>query len=143
MPAFTDITEFIEPLTLTVKGKQYAIEPLTFEQGLSLAARLDPTASDRLTGEEFYRFFLGATFDALRADRVPEVYIVRAALTALADYQGGRDVAETMWRTGGDPKALERDTQKRLASTPSPSTAGATSTRRRASTRATTSPAAS
>lgn len=144
MPAFADITEFIEPLTLTIRGRQYPVEPLTFEVGLSLQARLDPEAEDRLTGEEFCRTFLGATYDAMRADQVPEVYIVRAALTALADYQGGRTVAETMWRTGGDPKAVREDLERRLAeqqdSTPSRNTAGANRTQRRASTKATTSP---
>lgn len=151
MAAFADITEFIEPLRLTIRGKVYEIPALPYDVGLALTSGPASTIDD-MTPDEFRRTFLGAALDAMIADQVPLQYVARAALTALADFQGGRDVAEGMWASGGSPKALERwaeakrrealreapQDRKPPASKRSRSTAGASTTRRPASTRATT-----
>lgn len=147
--AFADITEFIEPLALPIAGKTYTVPPLPYDVGLSLTAG-PADLIDSMTPDDFRRTFLGSALDAMIADQVPLQYVARAALTALADFQGGRDVAEAMWASGGSPKALEQyvETRRReaLRAAPrdrqapkrSPRTAGASTTRKRASSRATT-----
>lgn len=138
MAAFADITEFLEPLALPIAGKTYTIPPVPYDVGLRLTAG-DAESIDAMSPDEFRRTFLGAALDQMAADNVPLVYVARAALTALADFQGGRTVAEAMWASGGSPKALEAwaEQQRRAqpqdrkppASKRSRSTAGATSTR--------------
>jgi hypothetical protein len=137
MAALAEITEFLEPLALTIRGKVYEIPPLPYEDGLRFTSG-DADAIDALTPEQFRRTFLGEALDRMAEDNVPMIYVARAALTALADFQGGRKVAEAMWASGGDPKALQAwvakqkraqpQDRKPKGSTRSRSTAGATTT---------------
>jgi hypothetical protein len=104
--AFADFTEFLEPLELSYKGKGYVIPPISAKDGLRYSGVIAPDSTDTMTDEEFKRAFLGPAYDDMMADNVPAAMVTRAAMTALAEYQSGRDTAEIMWATGGDPKAI-------------------------------------
>jgi hypothetical protein len=125
--AFKDIEQFIEPLTLTIRGKEYPIAALGSLDGIKLAEHLaDPTETP-MSDVDFQKLMLGDAYDQMVADNVPGVYIVRAAMTALADTQGSRGAAEVMWETGGDPKAVNAWQAAQAATTPP---AEATTTKR-------------
>jgi hypothetical protein len=127
MTTFKDYSEIVEPLVLPIHGKSYTIPPIGIKDGLAFDAILKADDESSMSDEEFRRVFLGAALDEMRADNVPGPAVTRAAMTALADYQRGRDVAEVMWETGGDPRALaEREkaqTPNRAARRTPPKTA--------------------
>ncbi|GAA0426583.1 DUF7426 family protein [Leifsonia naganoensis] len=138
--AFADYAEFLEPLVLPIRGKKYTIPPISLEAGLTMSTIAEGGKSN-LTDDEFNRLVLGATYEEMRADAVSEDAILRAVLTAWAEYKSGRVAAELIWKTGGDPKALQAQVElltnratKRKASKPSPSTGAANTTKRPAST---------
>lgn len=108
---FQDFNELFEPLELPINGKTYRIPPASFEAGVKIQGIVDGV--EKLTDEEFFTLMLGDTFQEMLDDRVPAPAIVRAGQTALADFRFGRDMAEAMWTTGGDPKALEELRKKR------------------------------
>lgn len=117
--AFKDITTIIEPLRLPVAGKTYTVPPVGYHDGLRMQAALADGSDDQVSDEEFLEIFLGTALDELRKDNVAPQYILRAALTAHAEWStGSRDVAEVMWETGGDPKDLEAWKQAQLRSRP-------------------------
>jgi hypothetical protein len=138
--AFADYTEYLEPLELPIRGKRYTIPPMSFESGLRLAPLLEGKPVEGLDDDELEALLLGSAAAEMRADNVPADAFNRAYLTALAEYKFGRDAAEIMWATGGDPKAIEAQAKaranraQRRASKRSPSTAEATTTKRPAST---------
>jgi hypothetical protein len=138
--AFADYTEFLEPLELPIRGKRYTIPALSFEDGLRLAPLLEGKPVEGIEDEEIEALLLGSAAAEMRADGVPGDAINRAYLTALAEYKFGRDAAEIMWATGGDPKAIEArvkaatNRSQRRASKQSPSTGEATTTKRPGST---------
>jgi hypothetical protein len=149
MADFADITEHLVPLVLPMQGKRYTIPPLPWDVSMRFAAGIDQATIDEMGAEEFQRTFLGDAYDQMVADNQPRIYVMRAALTALTEHTGGRQAAEAMWASGGDPLALEAWVASRKRAQPqdrkpsrspnSASTAGATTTRKRASSRATTS----
>jgi hypothetical protein len=104
---FKDYSELADPLVLPINGKTYTIPAVGLADGIKLMAVFSgeedaPTIPD----EEFNRILLGSAYEEMLADNVPGPAVVRAALTALADFQKGRATAEILWETGGDPKAL-------------------------------------
>lgn len=109
MTALKPYEDIYEPLELPIGGKTYVIPPVGAKDGLRFDAASNPSNQDaeHITDEEFYRIFLGAMYDEMIADNVSGTAISRAAMTALADFQRGRAVAEIMWETGGDPTAVE------------------------------------
>ncbi|MBS0231726.1 MAG: hypothetical protein JSS52_11295 [Proteobacteria bacterium] len=105
MSTFSDFNELYDPLVLPINGKEYQIPPASFEAGARINGIID--GAEQLTDEEFFRLVLGGVFDDMVADKVPAAAITRAGQTALADFRYGRGMAETMWKTGGDPKAIQ------------------------------------
>lgn len=141
--AFKDFREFAENLRLPINGKTYDIPPVPARLGIQLlgvAKGDDVPELAALTGLDLWRALLGSAWDEMVADDVPMSAIARAGLTALADYQQGRAVAEAVWEGGIDPERMAARVAALLKdSTPSTTTDEASSTRRRASTSGTTS----
>jgi hypothetical protein len=140
--AFEDLTELVEPLVLPIRGKMYRLPAVSFEDGLRLKSLLDGAPDPDLTDADVNRILLGDVRGQLEADGVPQEWIGRVLLVALADYKSGRFSAEVMWKTGGDPKEIQALTEqvapnraaRRKASKQSPSTVAADTTKRPAST---------
>ena len=103
---FKDYQELADPLVLPINGKKYTISAVGLADGIKLTAALDPESKTPLADDEFNRMLLGTAYNEMLADNVPGPAVIRASLTALADFQKGRETAEIMWETGGDPKAL-------------------------------------
>jgi hypothetical protein len=124
--AFKDLEQFIEPLILPIRGKEYRIPALGSLDGIKLSEHLANPAESPMTNVEFQKFMLGDVYDEMLADNLPPGYIARAALTALADIQGSRGAAEVMWETGGNPKAVQEWTIAAQAATTPPAAAPTT-----------------
>lgn len=141
--AFKDFREFAENLALPINGKTYDIPPVPARLGiqlLGLAKGDDVPELAALTGMDLWRALLGSAWDEMVADDVPMSAIARAGLTALADYQQGRAVAEAVWEGGIDPERMAARVAAILKdSTPSTSTDEASSTPTPASTSGTSS----
>lgn len=123
---FSDYSEFADPLRLPVNGKTYEIPPIGIATGLRITAQTEQKTP--LTNEEFRRLLLGDVYDELLADNIPGPAFSRIVLTALAEFQYGRSVAEITWETGGNPKAL-LDLKTRAveaSSTPQPASGSGT-----------------
>lgn len=140
---FDDYNEVeTDPLVLPINGKKYTIPEVNIADGIRFTEVVEGDASKTMTDEEFFRTFLGSTYDEMLADNVPGGAVHRAASAALADFQSGRALAEIMWKTGGDPKGLQElvdsfippNRSARRASKPSTSTAAANTTKRPGST---------
>lgn len=110
--AFQDYTEFVEPLELPIRGKLYKIPPMSFDTGLRLKPFLSGEIPEGITDEELAELTLGAAYKEMVDDGVPTPAINRAMLVALAEYQSGRAAAELIWKTGGDPKAVESEVKR-------------------------------
>jgi hypothetical protein len=136
---FADFEQVYEPLVLPINGKEYTIPAVKGIDGLRFNAALATPTKDTSDGApevfsdaEFTSMLLGDVYQQMIDDGVPEAAVKRAQLTALADFQVGRDAAEMMWATGGDPKALTqyvRDHAPNRAARRSKSTAAAAKTR--------------
>ena len=131
-------------LEFPIAGKTYVIPELPYQSMLTLekAKAGEATYLDDAPPEETWRIVMGDVYDDMKADNVPGEALARAALATLAFFEFGRDIAEAVWETGIDPKALDeaiRAQTGREGSKPSPSTAAASSTRKRASSSGTTS----
>lgn len=147
--AFKDYTEFNEPLALPYRGKVYEIPPVSARDGATLLQALDPDSDVVLTRDDERRILLGGVLEQMEADGVPAAFVARCVVTALTDFQAGREVAEIVWEHGADPKAIEAWLTAKTpeASTPSnrtgeddgtpspASTTGTTSTKRRPTTK--------
>jgi hypothetical protein len=131
MTQFKDFDELFDPLVLPIHGHEYEIPALSFEAGVIVNGVIDKT--ENLTDEQFYRILLSdAVFDRMLADKLPAAAIDRVARTALTDFKYGRELALTMWETGGDPKAVQEYASRNApnrASRRSKSTAAARKTR--------------
>jgi hypothetical protein len=105
---FKDFEELVDPLILPIGGKAYTIPAVSYEDGIKFNLAINPTATEAqmISDPEFMTMFLGPALEEMIADKVSAPAINRAAMTALADFQRGRAVAEVMWETGADPKAL-------------------------------------
>lgn len=150
--ALRNYLDIIGPLVIPIGPHEYTIPPIDAAMGIKLklaqAGKKVPPELAALSGEDWYRLFLGPAFDQMVKDDVEPSVIERAYFTAMADFRNGRDTAERTWEAGLDPevmaalreaaaKAAKRKNPR--ASTPSPSTAAASSTRTRAATSGTTS----
>lgn len=109
---FEDYTEFIEPLVLPIRGKGYTVPPMSLETGLRLKPFLEGKIPEGITDDEVAHLTLGTAYDEMVADSVPAEAVQRAMLVALAEFQSGRAAAEILWRTGGDPKAVQAEVRK-------------------------------
>lgn len=125
--SFDDYRDLVEPLRLPINGVTYEIRPIPFIDGARLRGVLD---GDEIPLEDWFALVLGPAFEQMKADGVSTDALRRAAMTAAADHQRGREIAEVIWKTGGDPKAI------RLLTAQS-STGEATTTQKRASTNGT------
>lgn len=105
MSDFSDFNELYDPLRLPINGKSYTIPPVSFEAGVRINGVVD--GEERIEDEEFFRLILGDTFDEMVTDKAPLAAITRAGQTAVADFKYGRAMAEVMWKTGSDPKAVQ------------------------------------
>ena len=129
--AFADYTEFIDPLELPIRGKTYRIPAMSLETGLRLKPFLSGEVPAGMTDAELAQLTLGDAYDEMTADSVPVDAINRSMLVALAEYQSGRAAAELIWKTGGDPKAIQAEVRKvtNRAQRRSKSSAGAGTTK--------------
>lgn len=102
--AFAPLEELQGPIVLPIRGKEYALPQLTFEDGLRLHKIL---AGDDATAyvADVMRLLLGDAYDELLKDEVPSATVDRVFFTALADFKTGREAAEEVW-SNGIPKAL-------------------------------------
>lgn len=131
---FRDFSELSEPLRLPYRGKVYEIAPVGLLDAPILWEALERPEESTLSGQDFRRMLLGATWDQLVADNVPLEMAVRAEMTALADFRAGRETAEYMWETGSDPKVLAAWAASRTLESPNSATDAGTSTPTPAST---------
>lgn len=109
---FKDYDEFEKnPLVLPIHGKKYTIPPVGYQEGIRLSLMFEKQAAgekfEEIPADEFNRLVLGSAYDELKADNVPWPAMRRAVLTATADFQRGRAVAEVIWETEGDPKEID------------------------------------
>lgn len=148
MTDLRDYSAFAEkPLTFPINGKKYILPPLSIEAGIALADIVSgkDKAFAKKDGVELWKLLLGPLWDEMVADGVPIDAATRAGLTALADHQYGREIAEATWEAGADPNRLAAYmTQKAAAlgnraSRRSSGTGGARKTPPQASTKATSS----
>lgn len=127
-------------LIFPIGGKNYELKPVTIPNGITLQKII--SGSDKKLssqpGEELWKLVLGDLWDEFVEDGVPVEAAVRAGLTALAEYQYDRDMAEATWEAGADPKALQDYLETKLptnrAQRRSTSTGAAKKTPSRAST---------
>ena len=134
MGKFADFLEAYEPLQLPIGGKTYTIPPVTLADGARFKLVLtNAEGAEFFSDAEFEAMLVGPALKAeMVADGVSDVAFERVLLTALADHQQGREAAEVMWATGGDPKALKqyvREHAPNRAQRRSKSSGGAAKTR--------------
>lgn len=143
--AFEDLTELIEPLELPIRGRVYRLPSVSLEDGVRVQAALNGRPDPDLTDERLHQILLGDAEQLMTADGVSAEWRGRAYLTAMSDFLHGRFAAEVMWKTGGDPKAIQALTAevapnraaRRKAPKQSPSTGTAGTTKQPASTSST------
>ena len=104
---FEDLTQLVEPLALPIRGKTYVLPTVSLEDGLLLKSVLDGHPDPSLVDGQVNRILLGDALTEMNSDGVSDEWVGRALLTAMADFKSGRFQAELMWKTGGDPKALD------------------------------------
>ncbi len=130
---FADFEELREPLRLPYRGKPYTIRPVGLADAPRLLAAFEDPAGSSLTADELRTMLLGDAWAEMQADNVPAEFALRCEMTALADFRAGREHAQFMWDTGGDPKAVAAWAQSRTPVSPTSATAAASTTKRRAS----------
>lgn len=118
--ALRDFDELANPLRIPIGGKVYVVPPVgirTAQQLRKAAAGDEAAAGEFADTERFYRAVLGKAFDEMLADDVPEQAVDRAAMTALADFQVGRERAAILWTLGDSPETLQAvlDATRRIA----------------------------
>jgi hypothetical protein len=127
-----------EPIVLPIHGKEYTLPEVKIADGIRFNEVLSGLRNEPLSDLEFMRTFLGDTYDQMLADNIPAPAVMRAALTAVADWQAGRAAAEIIWDTDASPKGLtelvESLLPNRKARRASKPTGAATTTKPRAST---------
>lgn len=98
------------PLVFPIGGKEYELKPVTIPNGITLQRLIngkDKKLAEQ-SGEELWKLVLGDLWDQFVDDGVPVEAAVRAGITALAEYQYGRETAEAAWEAGADPKAIQK-----------------------------------
>lgn len=129
------------PLEFPYRGKTYVVPLPDFETGATLTRITsgEDTEFRSKPVQEIWKLLLGPVWDEMVTEHVPFTFIARAGLTALTDFQYGRDLAKAAWKAGGDPKALAAylpeeepipapNRAAKRASKRSPSSAGANET---------------
>lgn len=138
---FEDLDQLVEPLALPIRGKTYTLPKVSVDDGILLRSVFDGKPDPSLTDGVVNRILLGDTLAEMVADGVSDEWVGRVLLTAMADLKSGRFQAELMWRTGGDPKALDQVVKSlapnRKARRASTSTGAAGTTKPQASTNGT------
>jgi hypothetical protein len=134
-----------EPLTFPIGGKNYTIPELDYRAMLTLQKIRagESTEYDDAPAEVTWRLVMGTAWDEMTADNVPGEAIGRAGLATLAYFEQGPDVAEAIWESGVDPKALAAAILSRNAPTRPTSTDEASETPSPASSSGTSSPTTS
>lgn len=128
------------PLVFPIGGKQYTLKPVDIPTGIILDKIISGEDKElaKQPASYLWKMLLGDMWDEFAADGVPLEAATRAGLTALAEHQYGRAIAEATWEAGADPKALQDYMEKKFppnrAQRRSKSTAAASSTPPRAST---------
>ena len=152
-----------KPLPLPVGDVTYEVQPIGYEDGLTLMSVGDGKSdviTDDSPDEVLYRLCMGDTWQQMLDAKCPYPVMVRAGLASI-QYQGallnGLDteaaiaIAEPTWESSIDPEALAAlaaatpttaPSSPSKTSKPSTSSASARGTRSRVSTRTTTSPPA-
>lgn len=104
--ALRDLMDIIGPLTLPIRGKEYALPMVSLAEGLKLHA----AASDggTLPLSELITMILGDAQAEMEADGVPAALIDRALWTGVTDFQAGRETAELVWEHGVPKEALAK-----------------------------------
>ena len=105
---FEDLAQLVEPLALPIRGKTYTLPVVSLEDGILLRSVFDGKPDPSLTDGLVNKILLGDALAEMVADGVSDEWVGRVLLTAMADLKSGRFQAELMWRTGGDPKALDQ-----------------------------------
>lgn len=106
---FKDWDEFAAgPIVLPFRGKEYTLPEVSIATGIRLTEELGKEDSPlaRLGTEDSWRFILGATYDVMKADGVPARFVTAAVMTALADFQYGREAALAAWDSRLDPQTV-------------------------------------
>jgi hypothetical protein len=106
-----------EPLVFPINGKTYTLPPIGIEDGIRIAEGVSGKNEEfqNLRADELWRLLLGPLWDQMIADGVPLRAATRAGVTALADYQYGRTMAEAAWASGANPEALQKYLTEKLA----------------------------
>lgn len=122
--SFRDFQKIVQPMVLPINGKGYTVPFLSIPAANRLREQIAPSAaSEPMADLDFCRLMLGDAFDEMAADDVPSAAMSRAAVTALADFQRGRVVAEVVWEAGDDTAKATAALERRLAVSPSESPA--------------------
>lgn len=109
---FKDLDDFEQNLlVLPLHGKEYTIPSVRYDDGIRLSLMFEKQEAgekfEEIPPDEFNRLMLGTAYDELRADNISWADMRRVVLTVTADFRRGRAVAEVIWETEGDPKAIE------------------------------------
>lgn len=123
LKAFTEYTQGPLEVQYEPGGKVYRIPPITIEAAATLHAQAaDPDAAIEAAGDRpsdyMPRLVLGDLWDEMKADKIDAKFADRVYLTALADFQGGREYAEHMFAEGIDPKVVQTFLEGRQQQSP-------------------------
>ncbi|NVM97688.1 hypothetical protein [Arthrobacter sp. SDTb3-6] len=97
--AFRPLEEVQGPITLPIKGKEYTLPAVSFEDGVRLRALISGESEDA-TWRDLFDILLGDVYQQLQDDKAGVTVIDRVFFTALADFQTGREGAEKLWENG-------------------------------------------
>lgn len=145
----------VRPLVLSYGDTNYQVEPISYDDGLTLIAVMRGESTDipnNAKNEDLFKLVMGGTWDTMRSARLPFPVMFRAGMAAtqyqmaLINDQPSEDAVKAgaaMWESGISPEALAaamaavQKTSK--ASKRSQSTASGIGTRRPGSTTSMTS----
>ncbi|MCI1914649.1 MAG: hypothetical protein LKJ05_02820 [Bifidobacteriaceae bacterium] len=107
--AFKDYSELAdEPLAFPINGTVYTVPPISAKDGLKAQQLIQRSVEgEPIPMSDLASLLLGSAQQQMLDDNVPLAAFTRATITAIADFQQGREIAEATWETAGDPKALE------------------------------------
>lgn len=130
---FDDYNEYADPMVLSINGKKYEIPPVTMADGLRLTTLIEQNVP--LADDDFRKILLGDAGVQMIADGIHAATYMRALVTALSEFRGGRAAAEITWASGNDPKAVPVPTtpEDGASTTPSQGSGSGTTTKTRPS----------
>ena len=97
--------DIVGPLIVPYRGKTYELTPVTLNDGLRLHKAL--SSEEPIQWGDLIPMLLGDAYQTMVDDHVPPAVIDRALWTALADFQHGRETAESVWENGVPKEVLE------------------------------------